>query len=334
VQQSKEEVNNLLDELRIHRANLALYRRQMALLGSAHVTPAVIHGIAEALQNIQRIKQILRGWDVAVDDHYDDNLRIADTEGDEGRSGTVTKDEDRDLLVQMLSSNQKDISNSSISIILPIHESVHIARQPIGCVLIVSSILIVLSAINIGSTEGNWVYVAMSIAFVAIISIIVGLTGGMVAQKILRLSKLSVYYAVWASSVLAAIASVGSIFANSAFYLSVWVIPSLVASITGSIAGAFYGSFQDEDEDTTNDDETEQLLPQWENAEDIFREKFKKRYPIYDWDMHELEVAEFHRMGNKAQMHVIVHHEIFGSEHSYTVKININGNILYSKQVD
>lgn len=56
-----------------HRQNLALYLKQQALQGGeAYVQPAVRNGIAEARKDIARIKQILRSWNVAVDNHPDD----------------------------------------------------------------------------------------------------------------------------------------------------------------------------------------------------------------------------------------------------------------------
>ncbi len=58
--------------LRINRRNLALYLQQRDLQGAAFVTPAVANGIVEARANIARIKGILRGWGVAVEDHPDD----------------------------------------------------------------------------------------------------------------------------------------------------------------------------------------------------------------------------------------------------------------------
>jgi hypothetical protein len=60
---------NLLD---IYRRNLSHYLRQQAALGEAYAPPAVTNGILEARTNIKRIKQILRGWNVSVQDHPDD----------------------------------------------------------------------------------------------------------------------------------------------------------------------------------------------------------------------------------------------------------------------
>jgi hypothetical protein len=58
--------------LRINRCNLALYLQQRDLQGAAFVTPAIASGIVEARANIARIKGILRGAGVAVEDHPDD----------------------------------------------------------------------------------------------------------------------------------------------------------------------------------------------------------------------------------------------------------------------
>ncbi len=69
---SQEEIGQQQELLAIYRGNVALYLRQEAQLGSAHIPPGVANGLREARLHIQRIKQILIGWDVPVEDHPDD----------------------------------------------------------------------------------------------------------------------------------------------------------------------------------------------------------------------------------------------------------------------
>lgn len=59
--------------LEVHRRTLAVYLRQRAILSEAYTPPGVEHGISEARENIKRIKNILRGWNVAIDDYPDDD---------------------------------------------------------------------------------------------------------------------------------------------------------------------------------------------------------------------------------------------------------------------
>ncbi len=60
--------------LTTYRRNLSHYLKQQAALGEAYTPPGVANGILEARSNIQRIKHILRGWNVAVEDYsYDDD---------------------------------------------------------------------------------------------------------------------------------------------------------------------------------------------------------------------------------------------------------------------
>ncbi|HEU5100242.1 MAG TPA: hypothetical protein VFU22_14540 [Roseiflexaceae bacterium] len=66
--------------LRIQRQTLATYLQQHAAMGSAHVPPAVIHGIRESRAAIQHIKATLRDWGVAVDDYPDDVARATPAE--------------------------------------------------------------------------------------------------------------------------------------------------------------------------------------------------------------------------------------------------------------
>src|SRR5687768_15667306 len=69
---SQEEIADQQELLTAYRRTLAQYRKQEALSGEAFVPPAVTNGIQEARAEIRRVKATLRGWDVAVDDHPDD----------------------------------------------------------------------------------------------------------------------------------------------------------------------------------------------------------------------------------------------------------------------
>lgn len=72
---SPEDVDNQRELLDAHRRTLAIYLKQRAQLGSAHAPPGVENGIREARAAIRRIKAVLRGWAVAVDNHPDDEAR-------------------------------------------------------------------------------------------------------------------------------------------------------------------------------------------------------------------------------------------------------------------
>jgi Effector-associated domain 7 len=70
---SAEEIAHQQTLLTTYRRNLAHYLKQQAAQGGeAYVMPGVVNGIIEARSNIQRIKQILRGWGVHSADHPDD----------------------------------------------------------------------------------------------------------------------------------------------------------------------------------------------------------------------------------------------------------------------
>lgn len=72
---SNEEIEQQLALLTMYRRTLSLYLQQRAKLGSAFMPPGVAHGIAEARADIARVKGILRGWGVTVDNHPDDDER-------------------------------------------------------------------------------------------------------------------------------------------------------------------------------------------------------------------------------------------------------------------
>ncbi len=62
-------------QLLAHRRTLAILLGQQAQLTAAYAPPHVAHGIAEARAAIARIKAILRGWAVLVDDEPSDDER-------------------------------------------------------------------------------------------------------------------------------------------------------------------------------------------------------------------------------------------------------------------
>jgi hypothetical protein len=69
---SPEQIEQQQQLLEAHRATLAARLNQQALLGVAHTPPEVIHDIREARASIERIKDTLRDWGVAIEDHPDD----------------------------------------------------------------------------------------------------------------------------------------------------------------------------------------------------------------------------------------------------------------------
>lgn len=69
----QEEIHQQLSLLREYRRTLAHYLQQQARLGLTAVPPHVVSGIFEARENIQRVKSILRQWQVSFEDHPDDS---------------------------------------------------------------------------------------------------------------------------------------------------------------------------------------------------------------------------------------------------------------------
>src|SRR6476646_5203610 len=68
----QEDIKHQQKLLTIHRRNLANYLSQQTALGTAYTPPGVMNGIRETRDNIRRIKDILRGWNVAVENQPDD----------------------------------------------------------------------------------------------------------------------------------------------------------------------------------------------------------------------------------------------------------------------
>lgn len=75
---TSEEIAHQQALLKTYRDNLALYLRQQAMQGIAYVTPVVVLGIAEARENIARIKRILRENGVDVLDSANDDVPVDD----------------------------------------------------------------------------------------------------------------------------------------------------------------------------------------------------------------------------------------------------------------
>lgn len=76
---SQEDIDNQQKQLSIHRRNLTHYLEQKANLGGAYVPPGVANGIREARENIHRIKATLHSWNIAVEDHPDDDTKRLST---------------------------------------------------------------------------------------------------------------------------------------------------------------------------------------------------------------------------------------------------------------
>lgn len=66
------DIDQLLELLQTHRQTLAILLTQSAKIGSLYVRPEVSHGITEARAHISRIKEGLRAWGVAIEDHPND----------------------------------------------------------------------------------------------------------------------------------------------------------------------------------------------------------------------------------------------------------------------
>jgi hypothetical protein len=60
--------------LAAHRSTLAHYLKQRARIGQDNITSGVAHGIDDARAEIARIKGVLRGWGVDVEDLPDEYL--------------------------------------------------------------------------------------------------------------------------------------------------------------------------------------------------------------------------------------------------------------------
>jgi enamine deaminase RidA (YjgF/YER057c/UK114 family) len=69
---SSAAVQPLLDRIDTHRATIAHYVGQIAMVGEANARPEATHGIRQARSEIKRIKAYLAKIGVQVDDHPDD----------------------------------------------------------------------------------------------------------------------------------------------------------------------------------------------------------------------------------------------------------------------
>lgn len=69
----QDEIATQLELLLAHRQTLAHYLKQRALLGDAYIPPAITHGIHTTRADIQRVKVILREWNIPIDDNPDDS---------------------------------------------------------------------------------------------------------------------------------------------------------------------------------------------------------------------------------------------------------------------
>lgn len=75
-----EEIQYQQGLLDTYRKSLSILLKQLAIVGPAYIEPRVVHDIDDARDNIQRIKQILRKWQVSVTDHPDDTKNPPDVD--------------------------------------------------------------------------------------------------------------------------------------------------------------------------------------------------------------------------------------------------------------
>jgi hypothetical protein len=69
---SQEDIEEQQELLAAYRRTLAVQLRRLAKFGDAYAPPEVAHGIHEARAGIQHCKATLRGWNVNITEHPDD----------------------------------------------------------------------------------------------------------------------------------------------------------------------------------------------------------------------------------------------------------------------
>lgn len=69
---SEEDILGQQELLNAHRQTLTVLLRQQALHGEGYSLPAIVNGICETRNHIQRLKAVLREWGVPVTDHPND----------------------------------------------------------------------------------------------------------------------------------------------------------------------------------------------------------------------------------------------------------------------
>jgi hypothetical protein len=67
-------VRHQLDLLKIHRSNLATYLAQQKQLSGGQAPPALVNSLDHVRSEIQRVKAILRGWGIVVDDLLEEEI--------------------------------------------------------------------------------------------------------------------------------------------------------------------------------------------------------------------------------------------------------------------
>jgi nucleoside phosphorylase len=107
---SQEDIAHQQKLLKSHRRTLAVYITQLAILGQAFAPPNVMHGIRESRNQIRRIKAILRGWGVAVEDHPDDEEQQLNPESTAPASSQVEPVQKGSTTVEQRSQNQVDVT--------------------------------------------------------------------------------------------------------------------------------------------------------------------------------------------------------------------------------
>ncbi len=73
---NQDEIDQPIQRLQAHRRTLAVLLRQRASLGADYAPPGIANGIEEARAEIRRLKEVLRSWNVSVEDLPDDEPSV------------------------------------------------------------------------------------------------------------------------------------------------------------------------------------------------------------------------------------------------------------------
>lgn len=223
-------------------------------------------------------------------------------------------------------------------------ESIDTASEPIGCVMIVTAILVVGSMFLIGANSVNPLVIGLGIFALSFIGIVVGILIGTIIDYLSKTDGTpiqgAVYFAVPIAFLMAIVMDSGAD-ATIGQTLNELTATAFYGGIGGAFIGALLGAFSGLGIEKSSESEAVYPEGSWERAREIAIETFKHRLSKYNWRFEHVQIDSFSRDKEKGTLKVTVveqKQKVFDNPRwwpieRYTLVIDRSGDILNMQSV-
>lgn len=223
-------------------------------------------------------------------------------------------------------------------------ESIDTASEPIGCVMIVTAILVVGSMFLTRANSINPLVIGLGIFALSFTGTVIGIFIGTIINYLSKTDgtpvQVAVYLAVPIAFLMAIVMDSG---ANATIEqtLTELTVTAFYGGIGGAFIGALLGAFTGLGIEKSSETETVYPEGSWERAREIAIETFKHRLSKYNWHFEQVQIDSFNRDKGKGTLEVTVVEQkqrVFDSTRwwpieRYTLVIDRSGDILNMQSV-